>query len=75
MGTFNAAGTFYHAALTIAAIVGAPLQPILANEINGKNDRLHRVNMLSTWILGVIAVLPCLVFADLIQRRRRCMRA
>ncbi len=47
--------------------LGAPLLPMITNELNSKNERLEKVNMLSTWGLGVLLVLPLLAFPEVIQ--------
>lgn len=62
MGILQANRSFQQVLLFIGATLGAPLLPMLSN-MNGagrRSDRLARVNMLSSWALGI---LPALVLS------------
>lgn len=61
MGIFQATNTFRTMLFFIGNTLSAPLLPMLANMIGSgqHNERLARINMISTWALGA---LPATVF-------------
>jgi len=67
MGIFNAAYSFQQFLLFFTMTLGRPLLPIVTNELETKNVKLEKVNMLSTWSLGVFTALPLLAFPEVIQ--------
>lgn len=67
MGIFNAAYSFQQFLLFLAMTLGHPLLPMITNELETKNEKLEKVNILSTWSLGVFAALPLLAFPEFIQ--------
>jgi O-antigen/teichoic acid export membrane protein len=64
MGIWSAASSFRNILYFVTATAGAPLLPILASMSRTSNDRLERVNMVSTWALGTLAALPLLCFPE-----------
>lgn len=54
MGLLQAALVLQQVILFAGANLGAPLLPILANSIGNENKGFARINMLSTWFLGVV---------------------
>ena len=67
MGIFNAAYSFQQFLLFLTLTLGHPLLPMITNELETKNEKLEKVNMLSTWSLGVFSALPLLTFPEIIQ--------
>lgn len=57
MGIFQATMVFQQMLLFIGNTLSAPLLPLLANHLDRRDERLERINMLSTWALGAFAVL------------------
>jgi len=62
MGTFNAASAFPNMLSFMAFTMTAPLLPLLASQQGSASTPLDRVNMLSTWFLGVMPALPLIAF-------------
>jgi O-antigen/teichoic acid export membrane protein len=52
MGIFQATMVFQQILLFMGNTLSAPLLPLLANHLDHRDDRLERINMLSTWALG-----------------------
>ena len=68
MGVYNAAYIFNTVLLFIGSTVGTPLFSIISSENDTHNERLGRVNILLTWCIGLIPVLPLLSFPEIIQK-------
>ncbi|MHC4110302.1 MAG: oligosaccharide flippase family protein [Planctomycetota bacterium] len=67
MGIFTAALTFQVLLLFVSGMLSAPLLSMLSNAGPNTNDKLGTVNILSSWILGVIAAMPLLCFPEIAQ--------
>lgn len=67
MGILSAAYSFQQFLIFSTATIGRPLLPIISNELETKNEKLEKVNMISTWIIGVILALFLLAFPEIIQ--------
>jgi len=67
MGIFTAALVFQYLLLFAGGMLDAPLLSMISNTGPKVSDRLGTVNILSTWILGVIAAIPLLCFPEIAQ--------
>ena len=69
MGIFQAANSFRILLFFIGDRVGAPLLPMMANMIGmGKhNERLARINILSTWFLGTVPAVFLVALPEIAQ--------
>ncbi|MBN1983699.1 MAG: oligosaccharide flippase family protein [Chitinivibrionales bacterium] len=67
MGIFAAANSFQQMLLVLATTLSAPLLPMLSNMVgsNTENDRLSRINILSTWVLGSFPALLLLAIPEI----------
>jgi len=68
MGIYNASCILHIALVNVGNFVGAPLLSIINNELGNRSDRLEKINMLSTWFLTLVFVMPVLAFPELIQK-------
>ena len=67
MGIFTATIIFQNLLLFAAGMLDAPLLSIVANAGSNVSERLSTVNILSTWILGVVFAVPLLCFPEVAQ--------
>lgn len=67
MGIFSAALTFQVLLLFVSGMLGAPLLSMVSNAGANISDKLGTVNILSSWILGVIVAIPLLCFSEVAQ--------
>ena len=67
MGIFTAALAFQVLLLFVGGILNAPLLSMLSNASPNTTDKIGTVNILSSWILGVIAAMPLLCFPEIAQ--------
>lgn len=67
MGIFTAAIAFQVLLLFVSGMLSAPLLSMLSNAGPNTTDKLGTVNILSSWILGVIAAIPLLCFPEIAQ--------
>jgi len=62
MGIFSAALVFHQVIFFIARNVNRPLLSMVCNEQLASEGNLARINILSTWALGLIVALPLICF-------------
>ncbi|MCP2500239.1 MAG: oligosaccharide flippase family protein [Deltaproteobacteria bacterium] len=67
MGIFAAALVFQQILLFASGMLDAPLLSMVSNAGSNVSKKLGTVNILSTWILGVIAAIPLLCFPEITQ--------
>jgi len=67
MGIFSAALVFQHTLLFASGMLNAPLLSMVSNAGANVSQRLGAVNVLSTWILGVVFAIPLLCFPEIAQ--------
>jgi len=67
MGIFTAALAFQTLLLFASGMLSAPLLSMLSNAGLNTSDKLGTVNILSSWILGVIVAIPLLCFPEIPQ--------
>ena len=67
MGIFTAVLVFQSMLLFVSGMLNAPLMSMVSNAGPKISDKLGIVNILSTWILGVIAAIPLLCFPEMTQ--------
>lgn len=67
MGILTAALVFQGLLLFVSGMLGAPLLSMVSNAGANISDKLSTVNILSTWILGVVFAIPLLCFPEIAQ--------
>jgi O-antigen/teichoic acid export membrane protein len=67
MGLFTAALVFQQLLLFANRMLNAPLLSMLSNYGPNKNKQLESVNILSSWLLGLLTALPFLCFPEIIE--------
>jgi hypothetical protein len=67
MGIYSACLSFQSILLFLTRMLGAPLTPMLANMAHTPNDKLGRINMVSTWALGTVGALPLLCLPEVAE--------
>ena len=67
MGILTAALVFQGLLLFVSNMLSAPLLSMVSNAGANISDRLGTVNILSTWILGVVFAIPLLCFPEVAQ--------
>jgi O-antigen/teichoic acid export membrane protein len=67
MGIFSAVLVFQTILLFASGMLDAPLLPMVSNAGSGVSEKLKAVNILSTWIFGVIVAIPLLCFPEITQ--------
>ena len=67
MGTLTAALVFQGMLMFVSGMLSAPLLSMVSNAGANISDKLSTVNILSTWILGVIVAIPLLCFPEIAQ--------
>ncbi len=67
MGIFTAALAFQTLLLFASGMLSAPLLSMLSNAGSNTSEKLGTVNILSSWILGVIVAIPLLCFPEIPQ--------
>jgi O-antigen/teichoic acid export membrane protein len=67
IGILTAVLVFQGLLLFVAEMMSAPLLSMISNAGVNISEKLGIINMLSTWILGVIAAIPLLCFPELAQ--------
>jgi O-antigen/teichoic acid export membrane protein len=67
MGILTATLVFQVLLLFVSNMLGAPLLSMVSNAGANISDKLSVVNILSTWILGVIVAIPLLCFPEIAQ--------
>jgi O-antigen/teichoic acid export membrane protein len=65
MGIFTAALVVQNLLIFVSGMLNAPLLSMISNEGPNKSDKLEVVNILSTWLLGVIPAVPLLCFPEI----------
>lgn len=66
LGVFTMALTFQRLLQTVAAIVDTSLLPLLCSREGRGSDRLQRLNVLATWIVGSVVAVPLLALPEVI---------
>ncbi len=66
MGTLTAALVFQGVLLFVSNMLSAPLLSMLSNAGANTSEKLGVINILSTWILGVIVAIPLLCFPEVV---------
>jgi O-antigen/teichoic acid export membrane protein len=67
MGIFTAAHVFQNLLIFASGMLNAPLMSMISNAGTNASDKLGTVNMLSSWILGVVIAIPLLCFPEIAQ--------
>lgn len=67
MGVLTAALVFQGLLLFVSNMLSAPLLSMVSNAGANISDKLGTVNILSTWILGVVFAIPLLCFPEIAQ--------
>jgi len=67
MGVLTAALVFQGLLLFVSNMLSAPLLSMVSNAGANISDKLGTVNILSTWILGVVFAIPLLCFPEVAQ--------
>ncbi|MCF6156660.1 MAG: polysaccharide biosynthesis protein [Candidatus Brocadia sp.] len=67
MGIFTATLVFQNLLVFVSGMLNAPLLSMISNAGVNISEKLGTVNILSTWILGVIVAIPLLCFPEIIQ--------
>ena len=67
MGLFTAALAFQALLFFIGGTLNAPLLSMISNKGAQMNDKVGRVNILSSWMVGVIPAIPLLCFPEIPQ--------
>lgn len=67
MGIFSAALVFQNMLLFASGMLNAPLLSMVSNAGANISDKLGTVNILSSWILGVVFAIPLLCFPEIGQ--------
>lgn len=67
MGIFTAALTFQALLLFTGSTMNAPLLAMISNAGAKASDQVRQVNILSSWIVGVIPAIPLLCFPEIAQ--------
>ena len=67
MGILTAALVFQNLLLFVSSMLGAPLLSMISNAGSNISNKLGIVNILSSWILGVIVAIPLLCFPEFAQ--------
>jgi len=67
MGTLTVALVFQGLLLFVSGMLTAPLLSMISNAGPKISDKLGTVNILSSWILGVIVAIPLLCFPEIAQ--------
>lgn len=65
MGAFTAAVTFQIMLLFVGNTLNAPLLSMISSTPSRSNEKLDRINILSSWLVGIIPALPLLCFPEL----------
>lgn len=67
MGILTAALVFQNLLLFVNQMVNAPLLSMVSNFGANISENMKKVNILSTWILGLIVAIPLLCFSEIAQ--------
>lgn len=67
IGIFSAALVFQNMLLFASGMINAPLLSMVSNAGANISDKLGTVNILSSWILGVVFAIPLLCFPEIAQ--------
>jgi len=67
MGIFNAAITFQVLLLFVGSMLNAPLLTMISDVEGKKSNKIGIVNILSSWIVGVVIAIPLLCFPEIVQ--------
>jgi len=67
MGIFSAALVFQNLILLACGMLNAPLLSMVSNAGANISDKLSTVNILTSWILGVVFAIPLLCFPEIAQ--------
>jgi len=65
MGIYGAALTFQSVLLFIGSTLNAPMLSMISNTGSRVNDKLDRVNIASSWLIGIVPALPLLCFPEM----------
>lgn len=67
MGRLAAALVFHNAILTACGLLANPLLAMLSDQDSHASRRLGTVNILSTWLLGLVLAMPLLCFPEIAE--------
>lgn len=67
MGTFTAAKGVHNLVMMVTMTMGAPLFPMLASRGARSGEGLGRANMLLTWMLALLVILPLMALPELLE--------
>lgn len=67
MGILTAALVFQGLLMFVSGMLSAPLLSMISNAGTNISEKLGTINILSTWILGVIVAIPLLCFPEIAQ--------
>jgi O-antigen/teichoic acid export membrane protein/coenzyme F420-reducing hydrogenase beta subunit len=65
LGVFSAALIFQSVLLFMGGVINAPLLSLLSHENPSGENRLQQINVLSSWLCGLLPALPLLCFPEL----------
>ena len=65
LGLFTAAVQFRGFLVLVASTLGGPLLSMVTNQQSRPSDRLARVNILASWVIGVVPALPLLALPEI----------
>jgi O-antigen/teichoic acid export membrane protein len=67
MGTFTAAKGVNTLIMMVATTLGAPLLPMLSSLGGKTNDGLARANLLLTWMISLLFILPLMALPEMLE--------
>ena len=67
MGIYTAGLTFQTMIIFAGTTIGAPLLSMLSNVGSQVSDRLGRINILISWAIGIVVVVPLLCFPEIAE--------
>ena len=65
MGIFSAAMRFQGLLYLMESTIGRPLLPMLASPDGSKSSVFNRVNILSSWLIGIVPAIPIICFPEI----------
>lgn len=65
LGVFSAALIFQSVLLFMGGVINAPLLSLLSHENPSSENRLQQINVLSSWLFGLLPAAPLLCFPEL----------
>jgi O-antigen/teichoic acid export membrane protein len=67
LGIFTAADQWRSVLYFLPAVIGNVLLPMLAGNVNEKNEKLETINVFSSWVIVIIFALPIIAFPEIIS--------